>query len=197
MRASIVISERSGVRYLHFGSRWIQGAMRLQRPWALELDYTRVMMAPLVLRPEPDWPREVLLVGLGAASQLRFLYRHRPGARFTAVEIDERVIATAYRSFKLPEDRGRESEREDGGALALPAARQRGIGRRRRNGRAARIARARFGSLFGVGRAAARGAWRPRDGAARLRERKHDRARLARRRSRARPARMVRLRAVA
>ncbi|CAG1007293.1 spermidine synthase [Burkholderiales bacterium] len=124
MRASIVISERSGVRYLHFGSRWIQGAMRLQRPWALELDYTRVMMAPLVLRPEPDWPREVLLVGLGAASQLRFLYRHRPGARFTAVEIDERVIATAYRSFKLPEDRGRVRIVVGDAAARVPALRE-------------------------------------------------------------------------
>ncbi len=101
-RADIVVSEEAGVRYLHFGSRWIQGAMRLQRPWALELEYTRLMMAPLVVRPEPAWPRDVLVVGLGAASQLRFLWRHRPAARFTVVEIDERVIAAAQLAFKLP-----------------------------------------------------------------------------------------------
>ncbi|MBK7331594.1 MAG: fused MFS/spermidine synthase [Betaproteobacteria bacterium] len=104
MRAGIVVSEEAGVRYLHFGSRWIQGAMRLQRPWALELEYTRQMMAPLAMRPAGPWPRDVLIVGLGAASQLRFLWRHRPAARFTAVEIDEQVVAVATQSFKLPDD---------------------------------------------------------------------------------------------
>lgn len=104
MRAGVVVSEEAGVRYLHFGSRWIQGAMRLQRPWALELEYTRQMMAPLAMRPAGPWPRDVLIVGLGAASQLRFLWRHRPAARFTVVEIDEQVVAVARQSFKLPDD---------------------------------------------------------------------------------------------
>ncbi|MBK6805229.1 MAG: fused MFS/spermidine synthase [Betaproteobacteria bacterium] len=104
MRAGIVVSEEAGVRYLHFGSRWIQGAMRLQRPWALELEYTRQMMAPLAMRPAGAWPRDVLIVGLGAASQLRFLWRHRPAARFTVVEIDEQVVSVARQSFKLPDD---------------------------------------------------------------------------------------------
>ena len=104
MRASIVVSEEAGIRYLHFGSRWIQGAMRLQRPWALELEYTRQMMAPLAMRAAAGWPGNVLIVGLGAASQLRFLWRHRPAARFTVVEIDEQVVAVAYQSFKLPDD---------------------------------------------------------------------------------------------
>ena len=48
---SIEISEERGVRYLHFGSHWIQGAMRVARPWALELEYTRDMMLALLLRP--------------------------------------------------------------------------------------------------------------------------------------------------
>ncbi|HTY99766.1 MAG TPA: spermidine synthase, partial [Rhodocyclaceae bacterium] len=52
----ILVSEEAGVRYLHFGSAWVQGAMRIARPFALELDYTREMMACLLLRPEPDWP---------------------------------------------------------------------------------------------------------------------------------------------
>ena len=104
MRAGVVVSEEAGVRYLHFGSRWIQGAMRLQRPWALELEYTRQMMAPLAMRPAGPWPRDVLIVGLGAASQLRFLWRHRLAARFTVVEIDEQVVSVARQSFKLPDD---------------------------------------------------------------------------------------------
>ena len=65
MPTSIEVSEKAGVRYLHFSAEWIQGAMRIQKPNALELAYTREMMAGLLLR-EPPWPREALLIGLGA-----------------------------------------------------------------------------------------------------------------------------------
>ncbi|GIK24103.1 MAG: hypothetical protein BroJett006_03490 [Betaproteobacteria bacterium] len=104
MATPIQISEDAGVRYLHFGSDWIQGAMRIARPWALELDYTREMMAALLLRPEPDWPRKALLIGLGAASLTKFLYRHRPQAKLTVVEIEPAVVAAARQYFKLPEN---------------------------------------------------------------------------------------------
>ncbi|MCC6878882.1 MAG: spermidine synthase, partial [Rhodocyclaceae bacterium] len=104
MATPIDISEEGGVRYLHFDSDWIQGAMRIARPWALELDYTREMMAALLLRPEPDWPRKALLIGLGAASLTKFLYRHRPRAKLTVVEIEPAVVAAAHRFFKLPDD---------------------------------------------------------------------------------------------
>ncbi|MDT3735237.1 MAG: fused MFS/spermidine synthase [Denitratisoma sp.] len=104
MATPIQISEEAGVRYLHFGSDWIQGAMRIARPWALELDYTREMMAALLLRPEPDWPRKALLIGLGAASLTKFLYRHRPKAKLTVVEIEPAVVAAAHQFFRLPED---------------------------------------------------------------------------------------------
>ncbi len=98
----ILVSESVGVRYLHFGSHWIQGAMRVARPWALELDYTREMMAALLLRPDADWPRSVLLIGLGAGSLTKFLHRHRPAAHLTVIEIDPEVINVARQHFKLP-----------------------------------------------------------------------------------------------
>ena len=101
--AQIVISEERGVRYLHFGSPWVQGAMRIARPWALELEYTRELMMPLLLRRERRWPARVLQVGLGAASVTRFLHRHRPEARVTVVEILPEVVEAARRSFRLPE----------------------------------------------------------------------------------------------
>lgn len=100
---SVDVSEEAGVRYLHFGSDWIQGAMRIARPYALELDYTREMMLPLLLRTE-DWPRRVLIVGLGAASVLKFLWRQRPQAKFTVIEIDPQVELVARQYFKLPDD---------------------------------------------------------------------------------------------
>ncbi len=95
------------MRYLHFGSKWIQGAMRIARPWNLELEYTREMMASLLLRDDANWPRKVLLIGLGAASLTKFLYRNLPLAHLTVVEIEPAVIAAARQFFKLPEDPGR------------------------------------------------------------------------------------------
>jgi spermidine synthase len=104
MSFSIDISEEAGVRYLHFGSEWIQGAMRIARPWNLELEYTREMMASLLLRDDANWPRKVLVIGLGAASLTKFLYRHYPLAHLTVVEIEPAVVDAARQFFKLPED---------------------------------------------------------------------------------------------
>lgn len=100
---SIEVSEAQGVRYLHFGSELVQGAMRIARPWSLELEYTREMMLPLLYHPARAWPRSVLQVGLGSASFTRFLHRHRPRARLTVVEIVPEVVAAARQFFKLPE----------------------------------------------------------------------------------------------
>jgi spermidine synthase len=105
MTTPIDISEQAGVRYLHFGSTWVQGAMRIARPWNLELEYTREMMASLLLREESRWPRKVLLIGLGAASLTKFLYR--PEAKLTVVEIEPAVVATARQHFRLPDDDAR------------------------------------------------------------------------------------------
>ncbi|PSJ18673.1 fused MFS/spermidine synthase [Nitrosomonas supralitoralis] len=104
MSFSIDIREATGVRTLHFGSDWIQGAMRIARPWRLELDYTREMMASLLLRDDTRFPCKVLLIGLGAASLTKFIYRHYPLAKLTVVEIEPRVVAAARQFFKLPED---------------------------------------------------------------------------------------------
>lgn len=104
MSTPIDISEQSGVRYLHFGSSWVQGAMRIARPWNLELEYTREMMLPLLLHGEARWPRKILLIGLGAASLTKFLYRNLPDAHLTVVEIEPDVIAAARHFFKLPDD---------------------------------------------------------------------------------------------
>src|SRR5947209_18084876 len=95
MAMPIDVSEEHGVRYLHFGSSWIQGAMRVARPWALELEYTREMMMPLAARDDRAWPASVLQIGLGAASVTKFLYRYRPKASITALEIIPEGLTTA------------------------------------------------------------------------------------------------------
>ncbi len=100
-------SEEAGVRMLHFGSEWIQGAMRLARPYALELEYTREMVACLLLRPDSDWPKRVLQVGLGAGSLAKFWYRYRPATKQTIVEINPAVVFMAQQSFRLPSNEAR------------------------------------------------------------------------------------------
>ena len=103
-RHAVDISEEAGVRYLHFGSDWVQGAMRIARPWSLELAYTREMMAGLLLRGDSHWPRSALLVGLGAGSLAKFIYRNLPDCRITVVEINPQVEFIARQYFRLPDD---------------------------------------------------------------------------------------------
>ncbi|AXS79229.1 spermidine synthase [Dechloromonas sp. HYN0024] len=103
-RHSVDISEDTGVRNLHFGSDWIQGAMRIARPWSLELAYTREMMAGLLMRPAGQWPRHALLIGLGAGSLAKFIYRNLPDCRITVIEINPQVEYIARQYFKLPDD---------------------------------------------------------------------------------------------
>lgn len=112
MNPPIEISEAAGVRYLHFGSDWIQGAMRIRKPHALELAYTREMMAGLLLRDGlaadgGHWPRKVLIIGLGAASLVRFVHHHLPQAKIRVVEIAPAVVAAARQFFKLPAEDAR------------------------------------------------------------------------------------------
>ncbi|MCK6407058.1 MAG: fused MFS/spermidine synthase [Rhodocyclaceae bacterium] len=120
----IDVSEDAGVRYLHFGSEWIQGAMRIRRPWALELAYTREMLAGLLLHEAP-WPRKVLLIGLGAGSLTKFLWRYFPQAQLTVVEINPRMPLAARQFFKLPEEDERLQIHIDDGARFVMHDRQR------------------------------------------------------------------------
>jgi len=113
------------VRYLQFGAHWIQGAMRIDRPWALELEYTRDMMFPLLLHPRASWPRAVLLIGLGAGSLTKFAYRHMKSARLDVVEIEPLVVLTAWQCFGLPQESRRlRIELADGFAHVAATARR-------------------------------------------------------------------------
>lgn len=102
--SSIDISEEAGVRYLHFGSEWVQGAMRIRRPHSLELAYTREMMSGLLFHDSETWPRSVLLIGLGAGSLTKFVHRNLPRSRNVVVEIDRKVHAAASQFFSFPEE---------------------------------------------------------------------------------------------
>lgn len=97
----VEISEKDGVRFLHLGGPAIQSAMRLREPFALELEYTRAMLAFLLFHPAP---REIALLGLGGGSIAKFIHRFLPDCRLTALEVNPEVVAAARSYFLLPAD---------------------------------------------------------------------------------------------
>jgi spermidine synthase len=97
--APVTLSEQDGVRYLHFGTEWVQGAMRIRKPDWPELEYAQQMMAWMLF---VDAPRSIAQLGLGAATLTKFSYRQFPDATITAVELNPSVIAICQSMFKLP-----------------------------------------------------------------------------------------------
>lgn len=97
------LSEADGVRYLHLGTPWVQGAMRVRKPNVIELDYVQRMMVWLLLiEPEALGEGHAVQLGLGAAAITRFT--QRMGMRTTAVELNPTVITACRLWFRLPED---------------------------------------------------------------------------------------------
>lgn len=101
MTPHVTISEHEGVRYLHLGSAWVQGAMRLAAPDQLELHYIRQMMIWTLFQHAPQ---RIAQLGLGAGSLTRFCYQHFPQARIDAVEINPEVVRANRLLFHLPPD---------------------------------------------------------------------------------------------
>jgi spermidine synthase len=97
--APVTLSEQDGVRYLHFGTEWVQGAMRIRKPDWPELDYAQQMMAWMLF---VEQPQTIAQLGLGAATLTKFCYRQFPEAQVTAVELNPSVIAICESMFKLP-----------------------------------------------------------------------------------------------
>lgn len=98
------IVELDGVRTLHFGTFAVQGAMRVDQPDAIELEYVQQMMMWLLFREDA---RHIVQLGLGAGSLTKFCHHHLPSAQVTAVELNAKVIDAARQHFALPIDDAR------------------------------------------------------------------------------------------
>jgi spermidine synthase len=100
----VTLSEADGVRYLHLGSIWIQGAMRIARPQVVELDYVQRMLASLLWLPGATLGQgRAVQLGLGAGALTRFTAQQLKMPT-TAVEINPQVIAVNAASFHLPRE---------------------------------------------------------------------------------------------
>lgn len=94
------LSESDGIRYLHFGTEWIQGAMRIKAPAELVLEYTGQMMAWLLFL-EPPKDGAIGTLGLGAGSLTRFCLKHTR-SQVHVVEWNPQVTAVCQMFFRLP-----------------------------------------------------------------------------------------------
>lgn len=99
--APVTLSELDGVLFLHFGTPWVQGAMRRRKPDWLELEYAQQMMAWMLFQQAP---RRIVQLGLGSGALTKFCYRQFPEAEVTAVELNPAVVAVCRTMFKLPPD---------------------------------------------------------------------------------------------
>lgn len=121
--SEVNLSESAGVRYLHLGTEWVQGSMRVSAPYDIDLEYVQRMMAWLLFVP-PDSVegRHAMQLGLGAGAITKFCYK-KLSMTCTAIEINPRVADVCRAWLRLPPegerlrvviaDAGREIQRDE------------------------------------------------------------------------------------
>jgi spermidine synthase len=116
--APVTFSEEGGVRFLHFGTWWVQGAMRINKPDFIELEYAQQMMAGLLFLDPNDkrlnqfdkkpnkksnhQPFHMVQLGLGTGALTKFAHKEFPKAKVTAIDLNPAVIVAARVMFQLP-----------------------------------------------------------------------------------------------
>jgi spermidine synthase len=100
-------SDHGDIRYLHLETEWVQGSMRLDAPFDIDLEYVQRMMAWLLfVEPATVARRHAMQLGLGAASLTKFCHK-KLRMKTTAIELNPQVIAACRLWFKLPRDDSR------------------------------------------------------------------------------------------
>lgn len=98
----VEIMDSGDHRSLYFGSRHLQSQMSLQAPHELVLSYTRYMLLPLLINSTLN---NILVIGLGSGSFVRFFQHHFPETRIDAVDYSQHIINIAKGYFQLPENK--------------------------------------------------------------------------------------------
>ena len=80
-------SDYNGVRCLHLGTEWVQGSMKLDDPYEIELEYVQRMMAWLLfVEPTQVATRHAMQLWLGAGALTKFC-RRQLRMKTTVIEI--------------------------------------------------------------------------------------------------------------
>ena len=96
----VEIIDNGDHRSLYFGSGHLQSRMSLSRPHDLTLSYTWYMLTSLLIQP---LPKNILIIGIGAGSFVRFFHHHFPHCQIDAVDYSQHIINVARGYFYLPE----------------------------------------------------------------------------------------------
>jgi len=97
----VEIEDKGDYRSLYFGTRSLQSRMSLSNPSDLILSYTWYMALALLVNTHP---RNILIVGIGAGSFIRFFHNHFPQCQIDAVDYSAQTIKAARGYFHLPEN---------------------------------------------------------------------------------------------
>jgi len=95
------VIEEGDLRALYFSREFTQSGMHISDPTALAFAYTRQMMSFLLFVHEP---RNILMLGLGGGSLVKYCYRHLPLAQIEALEINPQVLAFREQFCVPPND---------------------------------------------------------------------------------------------
>lgn len=100
----VIVADDGNRRSLYLNDDTLQSSMYLDKPATLVMEYSHAMMCALLFVSRP---RRILLIGLGGASLVRFLFDLIPDTVIEVAEIDAGVIEAARKFFFLGEDNGR------------------------------------------------------------------------------------------
>ncbi len=95
------VSDQGGVRCLSFkepSAEAFQSCMVLNNPNLQLFDYTKMMLAALYIKPDPQ---KILFIGLGGATIPKALIKLLPNVQIDVVEIDPEVINIAEKYFSF------------------------------------------------------------------------------------------------
>ncbi|WP_426146269.1 spermidine synthase [Polaromonas sp. DSR2-3-2] len=120
---NIVVYEEQGLRCMKFGRQGTgrQTCISLKNPDALVLNYTKMLLGALYLKPEPQ---RILIIGLGGGSLPSALKKIVPQAMIETVELDPSVAKVAERFFGFMPGKDNAVAIEDGRVFVKRAQKQ-------------------------------------------------------------------------
>ncbi|MFK4752422.1 spermidine synthase [Oceanobacter antarcticus] len=96
----IQVFDDGNKRYLSFGTADEQSCLLKHQPIQLQHEYSRAMLASLLLFAEP--PQQISLLGLGGGLLTSAIHRLLPDAQINVVELRAAVLQVARQYFALP-----------------------------------------------------------------------------------------------
>ena len=108
------VYETLTTKSLHFSIESVQSTMRTAEPFALDLEYTELMMGFLLFNAQPG---TLAMIGLGGGSLAKHCYANLPRTSIHVVEINPHVIALRNDFHVPPDDERFRVHLDDGAAF--------------------------------------------------------------------------------